>query len=188
MRKFVADELRAYLAAVDAVLDVPITIVLVGSANLLLHYDPDSDIVTDDIDTFNKITEPLTRAMRIATEQTGIQLPLRPAVVAQAPEAFEDRLIDVPVGDGLLTVAAMERHDFAISKILRCLDRDREHIMELHEVAPLELGPLVDRFTTEMLPLYVGNPDEIIEQFAWVVEDLWGELAAKRIRQTLKSN
>lgn len=64
----------------------------------------------------------------------------RDAGVSDFPYEFEDRLERVLPQLARLHVVVPERHDLALSKILRWAPSDRDDVRELHEAEPLDAG------------------------------------------------
>ena len=177
------EELVHFFDTLDECLDEPARIVLVGGSAVILAYGVTTTTV--DIDTYSTSTAALESAIRRTCERTGMAPPVTRAGVAQAPERYEERLVRHPTKGHLLELCVLEKHDLAISKALRADERDRQHLMALHENDPLDFDTLVARFQDEMLPVYVGDQAPIIDYFLWVIEELFGELKHVRAKRLL---
>lgn len=79
--------------------------------------------------------------------------------VAEIPDDYESRLIDMEVG-GLshLRLLAFERHDLVLAKLARNTDRDREDVVALAQGPGLDTEVLRSRYRDELRPT-LGRPD-----------------------------
>lgn len=184
MRKFHADDLQAFLVAVDAALKRPAEITIIGGSALALAYDV--EIGTKDIDTFESDLAPLRRAVERAQEATGLKIPLDRAAVADIPYNADDRRVRILPELEKLRVYVLERHDLALSKTVRGYQNDVDAIAALHETHPLDLGVLVERWRAEMSHA-MGAPDRLRQNFEVLVDVLFGEIEAARVRDLLGS-
>ncbi len=79
--------------------------------------------------------------------------------VADVPERYDDRLIDVCSGAFRnLRVRVFERHDLALAKLGRNEDYDREDVRRLAQGPGLEVAILEQRYRDE-LRRQLGNPE-----------------------------
>ncbi|MBL4635378.1 MAG: hypothetical protein JKY56_16075 [Kofleriaceae bacterium] len=85
-----------------------------------------------------------------------------------------------------LQVWVLEKHDLALSKIMRAAQHDLQQLTELHGETPLELPLLVTRYEEEMRHV-IGQPAVIRLQFLLLVEALWGVPVADEVDATLKT-
>lgn len=85
--KYTSKDVQTLLKVIDANLDKKFEIILIGGAAGLLAYK--ATRLTQDIDTFNKIGA-LKSAYEKAKQDTGLEIPLSQAGVADAPYNFED--------------------------------------------------------------------------------------------------
>jgi len=166
MRTYLKAELERFLQAVDAALEGPVDVILIGGAAAALHYGATRP--TRDIDTWNAIHVELSRAAGSARSSTGLEVPLQQSGVADAPSEFETRLERVLAGLRQLTVFVPERHDLVLMKAVRAYEHDLEVIGEIHAGFPLDLETLVVRWETEMSP--IGDPLRVRGNFLAVVE------------------
>lgn len=178
------DELQQFFDTVDECLEEPERVVLVGGSAVILAYGVTT--TTIDIDTFNGSTAALEEALQRARDKTGLALPVARSGVAQAPEGYEERMVRQPTRGNHLELFVLERHDLAISKALRADERDRQHLLAMHEAEPFDYDTLVSRFENEMLPIYVGDKAPIIDYFLWVIEELFGEAKVAKAERSLK--
>jgi len=74
-RAFGADEIRAFLQAVDRHLTSRVRVEIIGGSAAALAYGASS--TTSDLDTFNAINKELLEAVARASEETGFQSPIR---------------------------------------------------------------------------------------------------------------
>jgi hypothetical protein len=169
VRAYLKTELERFLRAVDAALDGPVDVILIGGAAAALHYGATRP--TRDIDTWNAIHDVLSRAARRARSSTGLEVPLQHSEVADAPSEFEARLERVLADLKQLTVFVPERHDLVLMKAVRAYEHDLEVIGEIHARFPLELEILVTRWEAEMSP--IGEPSRARGNFLAVVERIF---------------
>mgnify|MGYP001817017772 CR=1 FL=1 len=169
--------------AVDSCLKSPAKIVLIGGSAVILAHGVTTTTV--DIDTLNGVTAALEHAFEEAYQLTGLRPPVSHSGVAFVPERYEERLVRQATG-GLLELWVLEKHDLAISKVVRGDERDRQHLRAIHEHDPFEFEILVARFKDEMLPIYVGDESRPIARFLWIIEELFGELRRARVERALK--
>jgi hypothetical protein len=172
MRRFKGSDLTNFLMAVDRNMTEPVRIIVIGGSSIALAFDPDTG--THDVDTYDSPVAKLTAAVAAAAIETGLSLPIRNATVAELPYHFEDRLQRVLPDLDNLELLVPDRHDIALSKILRGDEHDFEQIAALHAVAPLEVAVLVDRFIGEMTHV-IGNRRAHAYGLLNCIEHLWGE-------------
>ncbi len=169
MRTFLRQQLEEFLGAVDAALDRPVEIVVIGGSAAALNYGVAA--ATRDIDTWTEVEEALAAAAEKARVNTGLDVPIQKSGVADAPVEFESRLERVLPGLRRLKVLVPEKHDLVLMKAMRCYEHDLAAIVEIHARAPLDLSVLVNRFRQEMTP--IGDPVRIRRNFLVVVERLF---------------
>lgn len=94
--------------------------------------------------------------------------------VADVPERYEERLIDVYAGEFRnLRVRVFEKHDLALAKLGRNQDYDREDVRRLAQGPGLEIAILEQRYREE-LRWQLSNPER---------EDLTLELWIEMIKE-----
>jgi hypothetical protein len=181
VERYTRDQLERFLTALDANLATPCEIIVIGGTAAALHYGARRP--TTDIDTWNVVSDDLARAIRLATQETGLNVPLTKSGIADGPEDFESRLERVLPHLRQLSVLVPEPHDLVLMKALRAYEHDLEVIEEIHQHSPLDLETLVHRFESEMSP--IGNPARIRDSFLLVIERLFPR-DVDRIEKRLK--
>ena len=79
--------------------------------------------------------------------------------IADIPDGYEDRLVDYDVaGLHRIRIRALEKHDLALAKLSRNIDRDIEDIKRLAMGPGLDLNVLQARYEKE-LQGKLGRPD-----------------------------
>lgn len=136
-------DLVAFLRAVDARVTRPGRIRLIGGAVVSLAYA--SSYQTRDLD-YAWADREVDEAIR-AVAAAWPDLPVRQTGMYFAPHDYEDRLetLQIP-GLQQLRVEIPERHDLAIMKIARGLERDLDPLLEMQADEPFELETLVQRY------------------------------------------
>ena len=142
---------------------------------------------TMDIDTYETELAPLQDAFARARADTGLDIPVSPAGVADAPYDYRDRLQRELGRWTHLTVWKLERHDLVLSKAARGNEHDLTAIEKLHRISPLDLGTLVERYMGEMGQA-IGNPVRLDQNFVAMIERLYGEAEADRIEESLRTH
>jgi hypothetical protein len=181
-RRFEADELRRFLAAVDRHLADPAQIILLGGSAIALYGVP---VGTTDIDTWETDLSRLQHAIELARTETGLNIPVSPTPVGDVPYDYADRLQRENGGWTRLEVLKLERHDLALSKTVRAQENDLAAIEGLHHVSPLDLPTLFDRYVCEMGHV-VGDRPRLDRHFILMVERLYGEPEAERREEQLR--
>jgi len=188
-----AEEIRRFLQAIDRNRARRVRVEIIGGAAATLAYGVQS--TTEDIDTYNgahgadpaetveaarrddagvELQEAVSRAVR----DTGLEIPMQHATVADVPYNYQDRLHrQLPELENL-EVWILEKHDLALSKAVRCNEGDLQQILEMHEAVRLDFDTLVDRFNNEMKQTN-GDPTRIRNNFLDMIDYLFGEM--KRI-------
>jgi hypothetical protein len=182
LKRFGAAELRRFLAAIDANLEEPANVVLLGGSALAVGYEV--GVGTTDIDTWEtdlRVVEPAASRARTAT---GLDIPVGSAGVGDVPYHYESRLVRVMPELKRLTVHVLEKHDLALSKIMRCHEGDLVGIQALHRRLGLDEETLVARYIAEMDHV-IGDPARIDLNLLAAVERLYGELEAEGVRKRL---
>ena len=163
----------AFLDDLDALVRGPTELHCLGGFVIAELYD--FDRVTVDIDVIRVRGEDPATLARVAGH--GSELHRRHKVyldivtVAQWPENYEGRLLDLRLGEFRnLRLKAMERHDLALAKLVRNLDRDREDVKRLAAGPGLDATVLRERYQTE-LRYQLGRPDR-----EDLTLDLWLEM------------
>jgi hypothetical protein len=181
---FSANDVRTFLAAVDRYLNQDTTIKILGGSAMLLAYEV--TVTTSDIDTFESNLLQLENARKLATQETGLDIPISPAGgnVGDWPENSEDRLVPVMPELKHLKVFALEAHDLALSKAVRGWEKDLSMIDALHANHSLDLETLYHRYTEEMSP--IGNEASIDMSFLAMIDRLFGTGTAIETKDRLE--
>lgn len=175
MRRHGVAEIERAFAAIDAALDQPLKIIVIGGAAVAL-VTRDASIATKDVDSWQL---GVAEHERLRAACAGIDLEIGPATVAEMPWNFEDRIVRILPELVRLQVSTPEPHDLALSKILRWYDGDEHQIRHLHAHRPLDPNVLVDRFRDEITHV-TGVPRRHRENLIAAIDALFGALAAAR--------
>ena len=184
VRRFGPAELERFLTAVDAHLAEPAEIILIGGGAAAVGFGV--DVGTQDLDTFNSTTAALDAAVAAAQQDTGLMFPVGKAGVADAPYNYEERLKRVMSQLGRLVVRVLDKHDLALSKVVRGYEHDMQQIEALHQTDALDCDVLVERFLGEMAQA-IGNPRMIALAFLECIDRLFGDLARDRAEKRLRA-
>jgi hypothetical protein len=179
------------LRLIDAELEEPHTLIIIGGAAIGLRYNKahlttDIDSVTSPRD--RRLWAAIGRACRKMQEQAGlVEVPkVSSSGVFDPPEDWESRLRSLKrLKLTYLNVKLPERHDLAISKMSRGDTRDFEAIRAMHEEKPFLLPTLVKRYE-EARRVRVGDPRRFKMNFLSLVSALFGDAAADRVEPRLK--
>lgn len=181
MRTFGRDELTRFMKSLDKHLSGPRRVILIGGAAASLAYGITR--VTTDVDTINDIGE-LEEALRLASSETGLDVPFQSVAIYDAPYHFEDRLVSVDMALEKLQIVVPEKHDLVLMKVVRGQENDRDAIQQIADNVGLEETTLVDRFKSEMTHV-IGRPEQLRGNFLSVIEMLYGEREADRVNSEL---
>jgi len=166
------EDIATLLREVDRHLNAPARIVIIGGAAAAFH---GAVSTTTDVDTHNALSADLQAALEQARFVTGLDIPVSYSAVADVPYNCEDRF-EQPFADfRCLEVCILEKHDLALSKVIRCAEHDLQQLEEVHASAPFSLDVLVVRFRDEMSHV-IGDPGRIRGNFLELIERLFGEL------------
>lgn len=167
------DDIKKLLVSIDSHLNQKAQIILIGGTAALLAYK--ATRLTQDIDTFSKITKALNKAYKLAKQDTGLDIPLSQASVADAPYNFEDRL--VPYKDIIfkhLVVVVPEIHDFILMKSVRGYQNDMDVIEEISKKNKINKKTLIERYSDEMDHV-IGDKEKLKQNFVVVLARCFGE-------------
>lgn len=156
--------------------------ILIGGSAVAIGYKV--DVGTQDIDTFQSDLRLIERAALQARKVTGLQIPLSNAAVADVPWNYRDRLVRLLPELSQLYVFALEKHDLALSKVIRGSEQDLQQLAELNRLQVLDFETLVHRFIAEMDHV-VGDPKRLHLSFVVLVEELYGEAQGARARRRI---
>jgi hypothetical protein len=153
---------RSFLHDIDAQLSGPTEIHCLGGFVVAEYYGlacPTSDI---DIIEVRGATD-IADVQRIAGKGSPLANKHRVYIdivtAADVADAYEERLIDVYVGEFQnLRIRVFERHDLALAKLGRNQDYDREDVRRLARGPGLDIAILERRYRDE-LRWQLGNPE-----------------------------
>lgn len=140
-----------------------------GSAAALAH---GATSTTTDLDTYTATSNELLDAVARANAETGFDIPVSHATIADVPYHYHERLERQLPELHKLEVWALEKHDLVLSKTVRCYEHDLQQIVEIHESAGLSFEV---RFDSEMTNA-IGHPGRLRMSFLIMIETVFGEL------------
>jgi hypothetical protein len=184
MKQFGHDELSRFLAALDSHMVKPRDIILIGGAAASLAYGISK--TTSDIDTLDSIAN-LKEAIRLAREETGLDIPFQEVGIWDAPYNYEDRLQSIEPRLQKLHILVPEKHDLTLMKVVRGQENDRDAIEQISNRVGLDMPTLVHRFTNEMTHA-IGNHRYLVQNFLSIIEMLYGEHEADRVNSELAND
>lgn len=170
---------HSFLHDLDALLDRPTELHCLGG--FVIRHLYDAARVTADIDVIQMVGNVASTLAGLAGKNSVLhrrhKVYLDIVTVATVPENYEERLTDLfPDAFTRLSLKAFERHDLALAKLERNLDRDREDVKTLATNRGLDPALLKTRYDAEMRP-YLGRPER---------EDLTLDLWLEMIEEVLK--
>jgi hypothetical protein len=184
-KKFRASEVRQFLAALDRRLTKPFHVVAIGSTAAMFAFGLESD--TRDFDTIGVVDSVLEDWAETAI-QTGLDIPLDKVSVHEPPSDFESRLRDLYTPEYVnIRVTVPEKHDWALMKISRFLDKDIDHISEVAVKLGFSKEIFFERFLNEMW-ISNGNLGELIWSFIAMMEKLFGSKVAKEMDKMIRAD
>jgi hypothetical protein len=176
-------EIEKFLLAIDRQLKRPFDLIIIGGTAAALAYEVTT--FTKDIDTVNQVTA-IQSAYEAAKRETGLDIPMGPVGVYDAPYDFEIRLQEYPLqGARFLRVRIPERHDLALMKMVRGQQNDLDTVTEMHLNEALSFDTLIKLISVEMRQV-VGNKRSIKRNFLSMFESLFGEAPLKDAENRLK--
>jgi len=177
---FSKDELLKFLRAVDGALSESVEITIIGGAAAALQYGATQ--VTNDIDTWDRLTLVLLNAVREATEKTGLKVPVNQVGIAECPYFYQERLVTLNLRLKRLVVRVPERHDLALMKMARGTQHDLAVLEQMHTVQQFDLDTLLVRFEEEMGETIA--PDSVLRPLMrMLIERLFGKDASKKLKR-----
>jgi hypothetical protein len=185
MKQFPGREIVRFLQAVDRHLDEPFRLDVIGGAAALLSFRIDSGTV--DIDAANNVAG-LQNACRAARDETGLDIPVSTAGIYDGPYFYERRMKRVPIrGLRKLQVFVPEKHDWALMKIVRLIEKDIEDIREVDEKAGFRRAVFLKRFLEEMTHV-TGRREDLMFSFLTMMEELFGSEEAARMEKAIRTH
>ena len=183
MKRYNPGELERFLVALDQHLAESFTMIIIEGCAAALAYKTRGN--TQDIDTMNDVSE-IQDAYKAAKKETGLNIPLGPAGVADAPYGYEARLEELKLhGMSRLKILVPEKHDLVLMKIIRGYEHDLATIKEMADRIGLELETLLERFQSEMSHV-TCEPSRLELNFLVAVERVYGEEKAVQVEKRLK--
>ena len=180
-----SEDLRRFLAALDSHLTARAEMVVIGGCAIALGYGVEQ--TTNDVDTFETDLTHIGAAAEKARAETGLDIPVGNSTVADLPYHFEDRLQQILTELRCLQVFVPERHDLALSKIIRAVEHDFQAIDELHALQPLDFDTFLTRYLHEMDHV-VADMNILKQKFLICVSSLFGEIYEQRARRAIERN
>ena len=113
--------------------------------------------------------------LRIAGDSTALatkhRLHFQHVTVAEYPEGYEGRLIDItPGGFRRLRLKALEVHDLVLAKLSRNSPRDRADVEFLARQGALDRRLVEERFDVELRPYLLNEAREALTLELWLAE------------------
>jgi hypothetical protein len=153
---------RGFLAALDATLTTPVHLYCIGGFVVTACYGFPRP--TADIDALAVLPgRTLENLVPAAGRGSGLHAThgvyLDIVTVVTCPDGYEGRLIELfPATWQHLRLSALDPYDLALAKLERNLQRDRDDVLYLAKVVPLDVGVLRERYHQELRP-YLGRPE-----------------------------
>lgn len=202
-RKFTTQECEDFLRRIDAELDGPCEIVLVGGGAVALKFKGSHATTDLDLWSVSESRPPRPRRARKrkkapglevlsrtdgfwgavgrATSKTAEPVPVQKATIVEPPYSFEDRLTPLAIaGLTKLRILVPEAHDLVLMKIARAEAHDLDAVEDIHKASPLDLDTLVGRYR-ETTSQVVGSVEMHRLNFLAAVARVFGEQAAERV-------
>jgi hypothetical protein len=174
------DPWRSFLTELDALLPGPIELHCLGGFVVSEFYglsrataDIDVLVVRQSVDLKTLVT--LGGRDSALTAKHGLYIDV--VTVAAVPENYQERLVDYEVtGLRHLRLRALERHDLALAKLSRNLDRDIEDVKRLAVGPGLDVDVLRRRYNDELRPQLARPEREDLTLDLWIeiIEELQG--------------
>jgi hypothetical protein len=170
-------QIVTFLHALDHHLTGDTKIFVIGGTAAIVGYHADAK--TADIDVFvveEGSGKDLLQAAERATEDTGIDLRIGGASVADLPYNYVDRVRSIrDVRFKKLKVVIPDKYDLVLSKAVRGDARDFAAIEQIHMRHPLAEKTLVKRFETEIWKIANTDPRSFAFNMVAVIEVLYGK-------------
>ena len=157
---------------------------MIGGAAALLSFRIES--ATLDIDSTHDVRT-ITPAIEAAARETGLDIPLQTVSIHDAPYHYEARLRRLAYPKlKKLQVFIPEKHDWALMKVVRLIQKDIEDIKEVAESTGFHRSVFLRRFTDEMTHV-AGRREDLVFNFVTMMEQLYGKDAADRIEKEIRT-
>ena len=178
MKQYPPSDIQRFLMEADAHLTSHHELLIIGGAAAALVYK--AARATTDIDTIGEIPKELLQAFEIAAKNTGLEIPVSPVGVYDAPYCYEDRIQQYDdIKLRFLRISVPEQHDLALMKIVRGYENDIQTISDIHKNSPFSFETLLQRFLSEMSHV-VGRPEVIRQNFLVAIDTLFGSELAEQ--------
>jgi hypothetical protein len=175
-------------AVTDEALSQNAEIRVLGGGAVALRYVP--EYLTADLDLDGSVAPALAAALKQAQEQVRNErgLPDEPLVagtsVSNVPYTYEERYgsVDIP-GLRHLRILVPERHDLALMKGTRALDKDLDALAEMHRRQRFDLPTLVQRYGELQ---FIGDLGRVRGAFLATVDRLFGPEVERALEPALE--
>lgn len=182
-REFGGPEFIKFLRALDKNLDHPFRLDLIGEAVAVLSFSVDSG--TADLDTVTNI-EPIIQAIEKAQDDSGLKIPLQSVGIYDAPYEYEKRSRRLRIsGLKKLQIFIPEKHDWALIKITRLLEKDAQDIQEVAASIGFSKTVFLKRFLSEMTHA-TGRREDLVYNFLSMMAELFGEEEAVKMQRAIE--
>jgi len=179
MKQFLPEDLLEFLQKTDEFLKANCDLIVIGGAAASLAYG--ATRTTTDIDLANEPPKHLQEALKLASKETGITIPVSYAGQCDPPYNFVSRLKTIDNFEfKMLKLSVPEQHDLALMKMVRGYENDIQAIEEMHEAQPFDLEIFIERFMSEMTQV-IGNIGMIRLNFLLMTEKLFGSDAMSEV-------
>jgi len=185
MRRFSSEEIVSFIRALDRALPRPFEVEIIGSTAGILLYQLST--ATEDIDTITFVDE-IEGLIEEAREATGLPVPMGVAGVWDGPYSYRSRRLPVELpGVHNLQIYVPEKHDWALMKIVRLKDKDREHILKVRDTVGFDPEVFLERFLGEMTHI-IGRKEDLVYNFIVMMGRLFGQETATRMGRAIKEH
>ena len=170
---------RSFLQGLDELLDAPVDLHCLGGFVVseifgLTRATADIDVLVVKSQDARRLGALAGRGSALSRTH-GVYLDV--VSVAQVPVNYEGRLVDCAVpGLRRVHLRALERHDLALAKLTRNLDRDIEDVKKLATGPGLDVAELRRRYLSELRP-NLGRPereDLTLDLWIEIIDELGG--------------
>ena len=175
--RILRDPWRSFLHALDTLVPIKTELHCLGGFVIAELYDLAR--VTADVDVIDVRGTSAVTLQELAGKGSHLhrrhKVYLDIVTIASVPDHYQDRLVDLRPGEFKnLRLKALERHDLALAKLARNIDRDREDVKRLATGPGLNPDLLKQRYEIE-LRYQLGRPereDLTLELWLEVIEEL----------------
>lgn len=165
-RRFDENDILRFLTEIDAMLDLPLGMEIVGGAAALIAYGAKS--ATRDINSFSAFDQ---RILHLAP-MTKDRIPLNRAPKSPMLGHYDDRRIRVQLPQFRnLAVWVPDRYDLLFMKLMRASRHDVQVLEEMHAWRPFDIDEVIERFNDS------PHLDRIARQLQVVMHRMFGDTA-----------